>query len=134
MRFGHAEPSDADMFEAIRDMTHELTGYGVFNYLLSNGRVLLAHCSTTLYYVIRAWPFRIAHLIDTDMSVDFSQTNAQGDCVTVIATKPLTDNEGWIAFETGELIMFDGGQPSDRALIPIPHASQQRNRENLACV
>lgn len=133
-RFGHTEPTDADLFEAIRDMTQELTTYGVFNFLFSNGRVLLAHCSTALTYVVRAWPFHIAHLVDTDMSVDFSQTNREGDCVAIIATKPLTDNEDWIAFQPGELIMFNAGQPGAHALIPIPEIVQQRNRENLACV
>src|SRR5690606_9966582 len=106
-RFGNTEPSTQQLFSAIEELTHDLTVHGVFNFLLSNGRSLFAHCSTQLYYIVRQWPFNKAHLIDADMTVDFSQTNRQGDCVSVIATKPLTDNETWTRLEPGALIMFE---------------------------
>jgi len=132
-RFGQAEPADDELFAAVSDMTQMLATHGVFNFLMSNGRCMLAHCSTTLHYITRAWPFQAAHLVDTDMSVDFSQTNAQGDCVSVIATKPLTDNETWTPFEPGRLIMFTQGRPHAEALIPIPEDVRQSNFDNLAC-
>ncbi|CAM5219024.1 hypothetical protein CDEF62S_04432 [Castellaniella defragrans] len=80
-RFGAHEPDDARLFEAVAEMTEELASYGVFNFLLSNGHCLLAHCSTHLYYITRAWPFHAAHLIDADMTVDFSRTHGRADCV-----------------------------------------------------
>ncbi len=133
-RFGNTEPSPQQLFTALEELTHDITVHGVFNFLLSNGRSLFAHCSTHLYYIVRQWPFTKAHLIDADMTVDFSQTNRQGDCVSVIATKPLTDNEIWTRLEPGDLIMFENGCELLRAHIPIPKAIQKKNAENAACV
>jgi glutamine amidotransferase len=132
-RFGNEEPSNQQLFLAIEELTHEITLHGVFNFLISNGRFLFAHCSTNLYYIIREWPFNKAHLIDADMTVDFSQVNREGDCVAVIATKPLTDNEIWTRLEAGQLIMFEKGQTIGQAIIPIPLAVQEKNARNLAC-
>lgn len=132
--FGNNEPSDEELFAALEALTREITLHGVFNFLISNGSTLFAHCSTNLYYVVRQWPFAKAHLIDADMTVDFSRTNCQADCVAVIATKPLTDDEIWTRFEAGQLIAFDKGRPARQAAIPIPAAVQRKNAENLACV
>ncbi|HEY9281720.1 MAG TPA: class II glutamine amidotransferase [Eoetvoesiella sp.] len=133
-RFGNNEPAPQQLFSAIQELTHDITVHGVFNFLLSNGRSLFAHCSTQLYYIVREWPFNKAHLIDADMTVDFSQTNRQGDCVSVIATKPLTDNETWTRLEPGQLVMFEKGLAILQALIPIPESVQKKNSENTACV
>lgn len=62
-----------------------------------------------LYYTTRAYPFTTSRLRDLDYEVDFSSTNGKGDCVSVIATKPLTDEE-WIEIKRGELIVFDQGR------------------------
>jgi predicted glutamine amidotransferase len=132
-RFGYEEPSNAQLFQTIESLTCELTRNGVFNFLISNGRVLFAHCSTNLYYIVRQWPFNKAHLVDADMTVDFSQTNRQGDCVAVIATKPLTDNEVWVRLDAGQLIMFENGRAVRQTVIPIPESVQRKNAENLAC-
>ena len=32
-------------------------------------------------------------------------------CVSIIATKPLTDDETWIELQRGQLIVFDQGKP-----------------------
>ena len=133
-RFGNNEPTTPELFSAVEELTRDITLHGVFNFLLSNGRNLFAHCSTHLYYIVREWPFNTAHLLDADMTVDFSQTNRQGDCVSVIATKPLTDNEVWTRLDAGQLVMFDKGHPVLQALIPIPKSVQKKNAQNAACV
>ena len=46
--------------------------HGRFNYLLSNGEYLFAHCADKLCYILRHAPFAQAHLIDQDVTVDFS--------------------------------------------------------------
>ncbi|CAM5789495.1 class II glutamine amidotransferase [Castellaniella caeni] len=132
-RFGTHEPDDAALFAAVAELTAQLTRYGVFNFLLSNGRCMLAHCSTRLAYITRAWPFQVAHLVDTGTSLDFSRVTQPGDCVSVITTKPLTDNETWTPFKTGELLMFADGRRQHSEQIAIPEAIQRANRENLAC-
>lgn len=132
-RFGTSEPRDEALFEAIGEMTADLNQYGVFNFLMSNGRCLLAHCSTNLYYITRAWPFHAAHLIDADMTMDFARTNVRGDCVSVITTRPLTDNETWTPLQPGELVLFADGEPRMHRHISIAEDVQRSNWQNLAC-
>ena len=52
-----------------------------------------------------------AHLKDQDIEVDFSQVTTPQDRIAIVATEPLTDNERWIAFSTGQLIAFQDGAP-----------------------
>ncbi len=103
-------PSLSEIFDAVAELAGAIERYGVFNFMLSNGDVLFAHCSTNLHYVARAYPFSTARLIDCDVSIDFSQHNNRDDRMTVIATKPLTSNEDWTAFKPGELKMFAEGR------------------------
>jgi len=133
-RFGDSEPSPAELFETVEALTREITVHGVFNYLLCNGRALFAHCSTQLHYLVRAWPFNKAHLIDADITLDFAEVTCQDDRVAVIATRPLTDNERWTPFEAGQLMMFEDGNLSLEAFIPIPDAVRAKNAANLNCV
>ena len=59
---------------------------------------------------MREYPFAHAHLVDIDMSIDFSQYTTPEDRVAVIATEPLTDNEQWTAFQRGQLLWFQDGK------------------------
>lgn len=94
----------------------------IFNFLLMCGeRVQFAYswpgcrpgsqCWNGLHYVVREYPFRQAKLLDCDYSIDFAEVTTPHDRVAVIATEPLTQNEDWIEFEKGELILFDDGKP-----------------------
>jgi predicted glutamine amidotransferase len=78
---------------------------------LSNGERLYARCATNLCYIVRKAPFCTAHLVDQDVSVDFSQVTTPEDRVAIIATKPLTDNETWDVIQPGKLIGFYMGEP-----------------------
>ncbi|XZG71509.1 class II glutamine amidotransferase [Chitinibacteraceae bacterium HSL-7] len=109
-------PDCAEVFSALAELTAELHTHGTFNYLLSDGRCLYAHCSTDLYYLIRRAPFHQAHLVDTDVCLDFAEVTTPDDCVAVIATQPLTDNEEWIRLQPGELVAFADGEPVRRKL------------------
>ena len=93
-------------------MADEIAAHGTFNFLLSNGEFLFAYCSTNLHYLVRKAPFGNAHLIDQDITVDFSQVAGQNDKVAVIASFPLTDNEAWTRMLKGELLMFSEGEPN----------------------
>jgi len=64
-----------------------------------------------LYYTTREYPFHKCHLCDLDYTVDFSTCTSKEDCVSVIATAPLTDDEEWTELERGELVLFDKGRP-----------------------
>ena len=107
-----APPSTEQIFDLLQQITLKITQHGVFNYLLSNGDCLFAHCSTSLHYITRRAPFGCAHLVDKDLTVDFTALTTPTDIVTVIATIPLTDNENWTAMDAGQLTLFRDGQLS----------------------
>ncbi len=95
----------------LAELAAQLSAFGEFNFLMSNGDGLFAHCSTRLTYIVRQAPFSVAHLKDQDVSVDFSEVTTPDDRVAVIATVPLTDNENWTALSPGELLLFVDGAP-----------------------
>ena len=110
-RFPDGKPSGPQLAGVSREVSAGLAAKGTFNYVLSNGQVLFAHCSTELSYILRRAPFATAHLIDEDLSVDFSKVTTPNDKVAVIATAPLTDNETWIPIPPGEMVAFCDGEP-----------------------
>ena len=87
----------------------EVGRHGEFNFLLSNGAFLFAHCASRLTYIVRQAPFASAHLKDQDISVDFRELTRPGDRVAVVATTPLTDNESWTPLPAGTLMLFVDG-------------------------
>jgi glutamine amidotransferase len=111
-RFSTPPPQD-QLFVAMKELAEEIAGHGEFNFLLSNGDFLFAHCATKLSYIIRQAPFSVAHLTDQDISIDFSAVTTDNDRVALIATTPLTDNEQWTALQPGSLAMFVHGSLVD---------------------
>ncbi|MCL7462626.1 class II glutamine amidotransferase [Pseudomonas sp. NW5] len=91
---------------------------GVFNALLSNGEWLFSFCSTKLAHITRRAPFGPAQLKDAEVCVDFQAETTPNDVVTVIATEPLTANEQWTTYTSGEWKLWRGGelQAAGRAL------------------
>ncbi len=83
----------AAVFKYIASLVDELRQKGVFNMLLSDGRYVMAYCSTNLHWITRRAPFGVATLLDQDVEIDFSSQTTPNDVVTVIATQPLTGNE-----------------------------------------
>jgi predicted glutamine amidotransferase len=103
------QPAQDELFAAMRELAGDIASHGEFNFLLSNGDFLFAHCATKLSYIIRQAPFSVAHLTDQDISIDFSAVTTDNDRVALIATTPLTDNEQWTALQPGSLAMFVNG-------------------------
>ena len=97
------------LVERLASLSGEIARHGPFNYLLSNGDFLLAHCADRLSYVERKAPFGTAHLVDEDVTVDFRALTTPEDRVAVIATEPLTDDETWTSLAPGELAVFRDG-------------------------
>lgn len=110
--FPKGQPALDQLFLLLRDLTNQLARHGLFNYMLSNGEYLFAHCGDRLSYILRHAPFAQAHLIDQDVTVDFSALTTPDDKVAVIATLPLTDNETWTPMHPGELQVFRDGEPA----------------------
>jgi glutamine amidotransferase len=114
-RFGTTPPPPAALFAALRELTLEFASQGISNYLLSNGQVMVAHCSTRLSYIVRQAPFGEAHLVDEDVAVDFRELTTPRDRVAVITSLPLTDNEAWVDMRPGTLWMFHDGEVVEQA-------------------
>ena len=109
-RYPAGEPGAADLFASLCELAVVIAHHGEFNFLLSNGQCLFAHCATSLSYIVRQAPFTVAHLKDQDVSIDFSAVTTPNDRVAVIATQPLTDNETWQAMTAGTLAQFCDGE------------------------
>jgi glutamine amidotransferase len=98
------------VFRYIAGLADELNQRGVFNMLLSDGRYLMAYCSTNLFWITRRAPFGKAKLLDQDVEIDFQKQTSPDDVVTVIATQPLTGNETWQRIAPGEWRLFYLGE------------------------
>ncbi|MDB5950389.1 MAG: glutamine amidotransferase class-II family protein [Massilia sp.] len=128
-RFGVHRPSRQALFDAVAAMAFDVARHGSFNFILSDGELLLAHCSTDLHYVVREYPFTKASLVDCDVQIDFGRHNHLDDRMAVIATLPLTSGEVWRAFEPGELKMFVHGAP----FAPSHHDGAARSCLQVSC-
>ena len=111
LRYPDGQPSLRELYGTLATLSVEIAGHGTFNYMLSNGEYLFAHCTDKLCYVLRHAPFTTAHLMDQDIEVDFSEVTTPDDKVAIIATEPLTDNETWTRLGAGELLAFQDGAP-----------------------
>lgn len=103
-------PDESALLAVATRVATEVSRHGTFNFLLSNGEWLMAHCSTQLAWIIRQAPFAVAHLADEDVSVDFNEHTGADDRVAVIATAPLTDNEAWTIIAPQTLLLFREGE------------------------
>jgi predicted glutamine amidotransferase len=103
-------PSVDELTATLAELVPRVAAHGSFNFMLSHGQALWAHCSTKLYYLERAHPFQSVSLHDDDMSVDFAQLTTPQDRVAVVVTEPLTRDEPWVAMAPGELKVFVDGR------------------------
>jgi glutamine amidotransferase len=104
-------PPVLELTRTLRELVPRIARHGTFNFMLSNGEALWAHCSTRLSYIVRQHPFKKAKLQDDDVSVDFAELTTPNDRVAVIVTEPLTCDEDWTPIPPGELLAFAGGAP-----------------------
>ena len=102
-------PSITELTATLRELAPIAAQHGTFNFMLSNGQALWAHCSTKLYHLVRQHPFVQASLQDDDVTVDFAKLTSASDRVAIVVTEPLTKNEAWAAFAPGELRVFVDG-------------------------
>lgn len=113
-RFPVAPKSGKTLFHFIFELCQSLGELGVFNILMTDSKYLFSYCSTQLAWITRKAPFGEASLTDTELTVDFVNETSPQDIVTVISTRPLTDNERWNEMEKGELTVFQGGNVAAR--------------------
>ena len=97
------------MFKYIEELCYELSKMGISNLLFSDSKHLYAFCSTNLYWITRKSPFKKAHLIDEELSIDFKEVTTKTDIVTIIATQPLTKYEKWNKISKNTFLIFKDG-------------------------
>jgi glutamine amidotransferase len=68
----------------------------------------------------RRAPFGQATLIDADRKVNFAEETGPNDCVTVVATGPLTSDEVWTPIKPGALLALRDGCISSSLFIEPP--------------
>ncbi|MEX8518338.1 MAG: class II glutamine amidotransferase [Leptothrix sp. (in: b-proteobacteria)] len=120
-RFGTRHMPDwTQMAPVMAELTDRIARHGRFNFLLSDGETLYAHCSTRLFWLQREHPFPTAHLVDHDLALDLSVANGPNDRMVLVATEPLTRNEAWVPFAAGELQVFVAGEAVWRRTGPAP--------------
>ena len=102
-------PSVAELTHTLGELVPQVATHGTFNFMLSQGDALWAHCTTKLQYLIRQHPFGRARLQDEDIEVDFADLTQAGDRVVVVATEPLTTDEPWVPMHKGQLLAFVDG-------------------------
>lgn len=108
--FGSRPQRGPRLWAAIRELARDLDELGIFSFLLSDSYSLFAYCSNYLCWITRRAPFGKARLIDTGVTVDFRRETTPKDVVTVVASRPLTDNERWNIMKKGEFRVFRSGE------------------------
>ena len=106
-------PNLHELTRTLRELAPQVARHGAFNFTLSNGQALWAHCSTQLHRLARVRPAVGRAWHDDDFDIDFAPDAAADQQVTLIVTEPLTPDEPWTAFDSGELQVFVHG-----ALLP----------------
>lgn len=99
------------LIKYIERLAKELDQLGIFNFMLSDSKYLYVFSSNRMCWITRRAPFGKAQLIDAEMVVDFKKYTTPNDVVTVIASRPLTDNETWNKMKKEEFLVFDRGEP-----------------------
>jgi len=110
LRYNKKPRNWQSVFNYVAKLCKQLDELGVFNALVTDGEYQLAYCSNNLSWITRCAPFGEANLIDTEFNVNFSEVTTENDIVTVIATRPLTDNEQWTKLEPKEFVLFKLGE------------------------
>lgn len=111
----------------IARLSARLATLGVFNMLLGDSRSLYAFCGKKLSCLTRRAPFGEASLIDADRKVNFAEETGPDDCVTVVATGPLTSDETWTAIKPGTLLALREGR-----VAATIHAEPSGDEQNQA--
>ena len=87
----HASGTDDDWLGILVAISGQIAAHGKFNFLLSDGKLLIAYGHDRLHY------------LHQPLSADATQT------VAMVATEPLGEPARWTAFAPGELRIYQDG-------------------------
>lgn len=107
--FGPTAPATAALLDWLAEAVIALSRFGVANFLLSDGHLMLAHSSTRLHQVSRRGTGGPVHLLDADLRLERTAAPPAQRSV-ILATAPLTRDEAWTALPPGSLWCFHRGE------------------------
>jgi glutamine amidotransferase len=96
-------PDPTACFENLATVSGLVASLGKFNFLMSDGKHLIAYGHDRLHYLERS---SSGHLDGSPVNVNSA----------LVATEPLDENEKWIAFEPGELRLYRSGRMTGRMM------------------
>jgi glutamine amidotransferase len=111
--------TDRDWLDTLAAVAETLASHGRFNFLMSDGMHLIAYGHDRLHSLV-------------DSRAGFRPD--AGNEIAVIATEPLTEDPGWLAFEPGELRVYRAGRQiahfitHPRATAPAPVGDLPRTK------
>ena len=108
-RYPDKPPAPRKLWKLIASLAEQLAELGTCNLLLSDATHLYAYCNTHLHWLTRRAPFGKARSIDTGELVDFDELTTPNDIVSLVASRPLTDNEVWHAMTPRRLTVWRAG-------------------------
>ena len=96
--------------EQLRQCGDRLAQMGVFNMMLSDGRVLYTYCSKKMCWLTRRAPFATVTSLDSGEHIDLASRCDSTAIYTLLATTPLTSESGWQDMHPGEAMAFCDGE------------------------
>lgn len=105
---------DSSFSAVLKDLAADVAYLGRFNFLLSDGETLWAHCSDRLSYISRKPPYggELVELTDEGYSVGLDEVKGPDERAVIICTEPLTDEDGWVELKSNELLEASSGSVS----------------------
>ena len=102
---------DGSFSAVLKDLAAEIAYLGRFNFLLSDGAALWAHCSDNLHYISRKPPYggKLVELTDEGYSVGLDEVKDPDERAVIICTEPLTYEAGWERMKPGEMVVVVSG-------------------------
>lgn len=121
-RFGQTRPDTPTLIAHIQEVSYEIARHGICNYLLGDGELMLAYCTTDLYWAERHQDAVPERLVDIDSTA--SSLEGWSVPVALVATKPLTSGNVWYPMACGELRVFSQGAARDVLRGPVAVAEK----------
>jgi glutamine amidotransferase len=94
----------------IEEWARELSEVGVFNFLLSDGKMLYARRSTHLYVIVKECLSLTECLRGPELTIRLARKRNGTQRVAVVATEPLTADKNWTPLPEGKVVGFFQGE------------------------
>lgn len=108
-QFGARRPAAAELGRFLHGLSVQIAQQGTFNFLLSDGHLLIAFCSTQLFWA-QHHTHNASLITEQVAHFDFPLHSVAHNQITLVATQPINDDHVWQAFSPQQLSVFAEGQ------------------------